>query len=91
MQRRRVELHELDIRRRHAGPQRHRDAVPGRLGRVGGDGKELARSTGSQHDMVGPDLDHGPCGGSAVTPTQRPPSMIRSRANHPSSTALAVR
>ena len=32
-----------------------------------------------------------PCGGRAITPTQRPPSTRRSRANHPSSTALAVR
>ena len=30
-----------------------------------------------------------PAGASAVTPTQRPPSTRRSRANQPSSTALA--
>ena len=32
-----------------------------------------------------------PSGRNAVTPTQRPPSTIRSRANHPSNTALAER
>ncbi len=57
VQRRRVELHELDVRGRHAGAQRHGHAVPGRLGRVGGDRKELTRPARGQHDMVGPDLD----------------------------------
>ena len=57
VQRRRVELHELDVGGRHAGPQRHGHAVAGRLGRVGGDREELAGSTGGQHDVVGPHLD----------------------------------
>ena len=57
MQRCRVELHELDVRRRHAGAQRHGDSVPGRLRWVGGHREELTRTAGRQHDMVGPDLD----------------------------------
>ena len=73
------------------GPQRHGHAVAGGLGRVGGDREQLARAAGGQHDVVGPHRHRvAPAGGSsAVTPTQRPPSMRRSRANQPSSTALA--
>ena len=48
-----VELDELHVGRRDAGPQRHRHAVAGRFGRVGGDREELAGTAGGQHDMVG--------------------------------------
>ena len=57
VQRRRVELDELDVGGRHAGPERHRHAVAGRLGRVGGDREELTGATGGQHDMIGSHLD----------------------------------
>ena len=92
VQRRRVELDELDVGHRHAGPQRHGDAVAGRLGRVGGDREELAGAAGGQHHVVGPHLDR-PCARRRASgharPTQRPPSTSRSRANQPSSTAPA--
>ena len=52
-----MELDELDVGRRHAGPQRHGDAVTGRLGRVGGDREELAGPARGQHDVAGPHLD----------------------------------
>ena len=53
----RVELHELDVRDRHAGPQRHGQAVPGRLGRVGGDRVQLAGAPGGQQGVGRPQLD----------------------------------
>ena len=61
VQRGRVELHELDVGRRHAGPQRHGHAVAGGLGRVGGHREQLAGPAGGQHDVVGPHR-HGPAG-----------------------------
>ncbi len=65
VQRRRVELHELEVGHRHARPQRHGDAVAGRLGRVGGDGEQLAGPARGQQDVAGPHLVHvaaGACG-----------------------------
>ena len=47
----------------------------------------VASTTWSARTSTGP--APAPAGGSAVTPTQRPPSTRRSRANQPSSTALA--
>ena len=57
VQRGRVELDELDVGRRHAGPQRHRDPVAGRLRRVGRDREELAGPARREHDVAGAHLD----------------------------------
>ena len=43
----------LDVGHGHAGPQGHGDAIAGRLGRVGGDGEELAGAAG-RTPVVGP-------------------------------------
>ncbi len=94
VQRGRMELDELDVGRRHPGAQRHGHAVAGGLGRVGGDREELARRRRwpARRGRPAPrPVPTRPPGGSAVTPTQRPPSTSRSRANQPSSTALAER
>ena len=56
MQRGRVELDELDVGARHAGPQGHGEAVPRRLERVGGRGEELTRAAGRQQHVVRADL-----------------------------------
>ncbi len=53
-----MELHELDVGRRDAGPQRHGHAVARGLGGVGGDREQLAGAPGGQHDVVGPHLHH---------------------------------
>jgi hypothetical protein len=82
VQRGRVELDELDVGRRHPGPQRHGHAVAGGLGRVGGHREELAGPAGGQHHVVGPHLDRPPSG-QGQHARQRPPSTRRSRANHP--------
>ena len=64
VQRRRVELDELEVGHRDAGPQGHGDAVAGGLGRVGGDREQLAGAAGGQQDVAGPDLDgSSPAGG----------------------------
>ena len=52
-----MELHELDVGDRHAGPQRHGQSVAGGLGRIGGDGEDLSGTTGGQHGVGGPHLD----------------------------------
>ena len=77
VQRGRVELHELDVGRRHAGPQRHGHAVAGRLGRVGGDREELAGAAGGQHDVVGPHLDRaaGPRPGGSARHADAAPAL----------------
>ena len=49
----------------------------------------VASTTCAARTSTGP--SPAPAGGSAVTPTQRPPSTRRSSANQPSSTALAER
>ena len=69
VQRGRVELHELDVGHRHAGPQRHGDAVAGGLGRVGGDREELAGAAGGQQRRG--------------RPAPRAPRPSASRAAHP--------
>ena len=75
VQRGRMELEELDVGHRHAGPQGHGDAVAGGLGRVGGHGEELAGAAGGQHDVAGPHLDRPARRGRGPrTPRQRPPS-----------------
>ena len=51
-----VELDELDVGHRHAGPQRHGDAVAGGLERVGGDGEQLAGAAGGDQHVGGPHL-----------------------------------
>ena len=56
VQRRRVELHELDIGDRHAATQGHGDAVPARRRRIGGHRVQLSRSPTGQHDMRSPHL-----------------------------------
>ncbi len=52
-----VELHELDVGHRHAGTQRHGDAVAGDLDGVGGDREELARAPGGEEHVAGGHLD----------------------------------
>ena len=52
MQRRRMELHELDVGRRNAGPQGHGHTVTRGLGRVGGDRVQLAGPAGGQDDVA---------------------------------------
>ena len=54
VQRGRVELHELDVGRGHAGPQRHGHPVAGGLGWVGRHREQLAGPARGQHDVVGP-------------------------------------
>ncbi len=49
-QRRRVELHELQVGHLRAGAQRERDAVAGRDRRVGGAREDLAEPAGGEHD-----------------------------------------
>ena len=44
-----VELHELEVGDRDAGPQRHRDAVAGGERRVGGDREALPGAAGRDH------------------------------------------
>ena len=51
-----VELDELEVGHGHAGPQGHGHAVAGGLGRVGGDGVELARAARGQQRVPGPHL-----------------------------------
>jgi hypothetical protein len=51
-----VELHELDVGHRHAGPHRHGHAVARGLGGVGGDGVERARPARGQQHRAGPHL-----------------------------------
>ena len=53
VQRGRVELHELEVGARDAGPQRHRDAVAGRQRGVRGDREALAGAAGREHDVGG--------------------------------------
>ena len=92
VQGRRVELDELDVGHRHAGPQGHGHPVAGGLGRVGGHGEELAGAPGGQHHVARPAPRRPrPPGGRASTPRQRPPSTSRSRANHRSSTGAGRR
>ena len=52
-----MELHELDVGHRHAGTQRHRDAVARGLLGIGGDGEELAGAAGRQERVRGAHLD----------------------------------
>ena len=54
----RVELHELDVGHRHAGPEGHGHAVGGGFDRVGGDGEQLPGAPGGQNGVGGPHLDH---------------------------------
>ena len=54
MQRRGMELDELDIGHRNTGPQSHGHAVASGLDRVGRDGEELASSTSGEQHMTGP-------------------------------------
>ena len=56
VERGRVELLELDVGHGHAGPDGHGHAVAGGLGRVGGDGEELAEAAGGQEHVGGPHL-----------------------------------
>ena len=70
-----------------AGPQRERDAVAGRDDRVGRDREQLPGAAGRDDRVAGPDLQRRAVGSSARTPTQRPPSTIRSTANHRSRTS----
>ena len=72
VQRRRVELHELHVGHGDARPQCHGDPVAGGLAWVGRDGEELAGTTGGQHDVVGPDLDHGAPRGQGRDPDAAP-------------------
>jgi len=62
VQRRRMELDELNVGRGDAGAQGHRDPVAGRLGRVGRDGIELAGAAGGEDDVVSADGDGGRAG-----------------------------
>jgi hypothetical protein len=55
VERRGVELHELEVGHRRPGRQRHGDPVPGRQGRVGGHREQLSRPAAGQHDVPGPD------------------------------------
>ena len=79
VQRRRVELEELEVGHRHPGPQGHGDPVPGGLGRVGRHRVELARAPRGQHHLAWP-APPGTCrrGRGPATPTHRPPSTMRS-------------
>ena len=88
----RVELHELDVGHGHPGPQapwRCRRRWP-RAGwwsrRRAGPAPPVASSTCGRAN-----LGRAPDWSSAVTPTHRPPSSIRSRANVFSCSAAAVR
>ena len=54
VQRRRVELHELDVGHGRAGRQRHGDAVAGGQRRVGGDREQLPGAAAGQHHVRGP-------------------------------------
>ena len=70
----RMELDELDIGDVHTGPQRQRDPVTGRPGRVGGGAVEVAESAGGQDhrggvqhtDAIGIADEHSGDGGSVV-------------------------
>ena len=91
VQRGRVELHELDVGHGHAGPQRHGDAVAGRLDRVRGDGVELAGAAGGEQHVAAAHLDvRAVLADRRDTPAHRPPSTRRSRAKVRSSTVAAV-
>ncbi len=90
VQRRRVELHELDVGHRHAGPQGHGDAVARGLGRVGGDGEELSGPAGGDERVRRPDLAPDAVAAEGGDAPHRPPSTRRSRANECSNTAAAV-
>ena len=54
VQRGRVELDELDVGHRRAGPQGHGDAVAGALDRVGGDGEQLPGAARGEQHVGGP-------------------------------------
>ena len=58
-----MELHELDVGHRHAGAQRHGQAVARRLERVGRHREHLARATGRSEDVRRSDLAHDAVGG----------------------------
>ena len=51
VQRRGVELDELEVGARDAGLQRQRDSVAGRQRGIGGDREALPDATGSEHDV----------------------------------------
>ena len=51
-----MELHELHVGHRDAGPKRHRDAVAGGDRRIGGDREALARAAGGDHRVTSPHL-----------------------------------
>ncbi len=55
-----MKLHELDVSDGQAGPQRHGHAIARRLGRVGGDGEQLAGAPRGQQGVGRPQLDHVP-------------------------------
>ena len=87
----RVELHELDVGHRRAGPQGHGDAVAGALDRVGRDREELAGPAGGQqHVAAPPPAASRPAASRATTPRHRPSATTRSRANEFSCTAATV-
>ena len=75
-----VELEELQVRHRHPGPQRHGHAVTGGLPGVGRHLEQLARSTGGQQHVAGPDRGAGRPG-RAPPPRRsgRPPGPGRPR------------
>jgi hypothetical protein len=62
VQRRGVELHELQVGDRHPGPQRHGDAVAGGLGRVRGHREHLPGAAGGDQHVAGPHLGPAPRG-----------------------------
>ena len=58
IERRRVELEELEVRHRGPGPDRHRHTITGGHQRVGGHREQLAGSPGRQQHVPGPYLHH---------------------------------
>ena len=106
MQRGRVELHELHVGHRHAGPQGHGQPVGGGLGRVGGHREQLAGPAGGQHGVVGPHLDDPavgvegahtrgsgrprPAGRGRTTPRARPLALGRVASTRARSTSAPV-
>ena len=91
MERRRVELHELDVGDRDSGAKRHGDPVAGRLGRVRRDRSTAGpRPPQARTTWVASTCCSSPDGSSATSPVHRPASTTRSRANHSSRIAAAL-
>ncbi len=92
VERRRMELHELEVREARAGAPGEGQAVAARLGRVGGPREELADAAGREHHGGRPvQHERSACVAHDHARRSRPPSTSSSSATAPSKTAVPRR